>query len=44
MDADQVLQIAETVAADSLAGASEDRLLSGFCERLVAAGVPGTGA
>jgi len=40
MDADQILQIAESIAADSLAGAPEGRLLDGFCDRLVAAGVP----
>ena len=40
MNADQILEIAEAVAADSLAGMSESQLLDRFCTRLVEAGVP----
>ena len=40
MDAEQILQNAEAIAADSLAGLPEDQLLDRFCDRLVAAGVP----
>ena len=40
MDADQILQNAEAIAADSLAGLPEDQLLDRFCDRLVAAGMP----
>ncbi len=40
MNADQILNIAEAVAADTLAGMTEDRLLDRFCTRLVEAGLP----
>ncbi len=40
MDSEQILQNAEAIAADSLAGLPEDQLLDRFCDRLVAAGVP----
>ena len=40
MNTDQILQIAEAVAADSLAGMTEGPLLDRFCNRLVETGVP----
>ena len=40
MNADQILKIAEAVAADTLAGMTEEQLLDRFCERLVEAGLP----
>ena len=40
MDSEQILQVAEAIAADSLAGTPEGVLLDRFCTRLVEAGVP----
>jgi adenylate cyclase len=40
MDAAQVAGIARWVTEAGLAGAAEPELLRGFCERLVAAGLP----
>ena len=40
MDASQALEITNATLADGLRGLAEDQLLSAFCERLLANGVP----
>ncbi len=40
MDLKSTLEIAEWIVAEGLSGASENNLVRGFCERLVAGGVP----